>query len=467
MSSETAIYLQQVSKVFEIYNRPSDRLKQILWGHERKFYREFWAVKSVDMKVHRGETVGIVGRNGAGKSTLLQMICGTLKPTSGSLTVNGRVAALLELGSGFNPEFTGQENIFMYATILGLSREEILERYDSILAFADIGDFVNQPVKLYSSGMYARLAFAIAINVDPDILVVDEALSVGDEAFQRKCFAHIESLRRSGCTILFVSHAAGSVIELCDRAILMDHGERLLTGTPKAVVSRYQKLIYAPADQLDIIRDEIRQLDQGLIPDPSLTPQPTQSTYIRPAQADANLDEYFDPNLQSKSRVEYYKNGAEISNIRIENQDGSPVNVLLPNKQYRYRYDVTITRPAFGIRCGMMIKSVTGIELGGIVTHPIGHGLEYAAQGTQFTVSLDFWTVLNSGTYFFNAGIVGWINGQEEYLHRIVDAIAVCIPPRPDSITTGNYIDFSNGQAGLIEFFQARHPPSTSASLSS
>src|ERR1700754_4595403 len=211
MSSDISIRASHVGKVFPVYAKPHHRLMQMLSPSSAKhrWYREFTALRDVSFEVKKGETVGIVGRNGSGKSTLLQIICGTLSPTQGELQVHGRIAALLELGAGFNPDFTGRENVYLNGTVLGLSRQEIDGLFDDIAAFADIGEFIEQPVKSYSSGMYVRLAFSVAIHVTPDILVVDEALAVGDEAFQRKCFARIEKIRREGATILFVSHSAG------------------------------------------------------------------------------------------------------------------------------------------------------------------------------------------------------------------------------------------------------------------
>ena len=239
------IRVENLGKCYHIYDRARDRLKQALVPKLSKFirrsptapyYRDFWALKDVSFEVRQGETVGIIGRNGSGKSTLLQMIAGTLLPTTGTVGTKGRVVALLELGAGFNPEFTGVENVFMNATILGLNHKEVDNRFDRIAAFADIGEFIHQPVKHYSSGMYARLAFAVAINVEPDILVVDEALAVGDEPFQRKCFSRIEKIKNDGAAILFVSHSGNAVINLCDRAILLHKGERIYTGVPKRAV---------------------------------------------------------------------------------------------------------------------------------------------------------------------------------------------------------------------------------------
>lgn len=259
MSSEISIKAEGLGKTFPIYDKPHHRLLQMIApGPKDRWHRTFRALSDVSFEVHRGETVGIVGRNGSGKSTLLQLICGTLTPSEGVIWAHGRIAALLELGAGFNPDFTGRENVYLNGSLLGLTREQLDERFDDIVAFADIGEFVEQPVKSYSSGMYIRLAFAVAIHVTPDILVIDEALSVGDEAFQRKCFARIDAIRDAGATVLFVSHSAGTVIELCDRALLLDRGELIAQGTPKHVVSHYHKLIYAPADRRAEVRESIR-----------------------------------------------------------------------------------------------------------------------------------------------------------------------------------------------------------------
>jgi lipopolysaccharide transport system ATP-binding protein len=248
MSSDFAVRVETLSKCYHIYDRPHDRLLQMLARRRKKFYREFWALKNVSFEIKKGETVGIVGRNGGGKSTLLQMICGTLNPTAGNVQTNGRVAALLELGSGFNPEFTGRENIYLNASVLGLSNREIDERFDAIAAFADIGDFIEQPIKTYSSGMAVRLAFAVMAHVDADILVIDEALSVGDAFFTQKCMRFLHRFMKTG-TIIFVSHDTGAVANLCDRAILLNQGEISKIGTPKEVCEVYLASLYQ-ADQI-------------------------------------------------------------------------------------------------------------------------------------------------------------------------------------------------------------------------
>jgi lipopolysaccharide transport system ATP-binding protein len=243
MSSSLAIQAQNLGKAFQLYDRPIDRLKQMLMRGRRRYYKEFAALHDVSFELQKGEVLGLVGRNGAGKSTLLQLICGTLSPTTGKVSVHGRVAALLELGAGFNPEFTGKENIYLNASILGLSKAEIDERYDAIVEFSGIADFIHQPVKTYSSGMYVRLAFSIATSVDPDILIIDEALSVGDGAFARKSFDRIMRLKEKGATILFCSHSIYQIEALCTRALWLEKGVVRLIGDPSTVVARYQNFL--------------------------------------------------------------------------------------------------------------------------------------------------------------------------------------------------------------------------------
>ena len=239
MSSEVALKVADISKCYQIYARPQDRLMQSLWRGRRQFYREFWALHDVSFEVGKGEAVGIIGRNGSGKSTLLQIIAGTLSPTAGSVEVNGRIAALLELGSGFSPEFTGRENVYMNGAILGLGHREIERRFGEIEAFADIGDFIDQPVKTYSSGMLMRLAFAVSVNVEPEVLIIDEALAVGDMGFQFKCLDRLSRLIGSGATLLFVSHDLGLVKAFCRRAIYLANGQLRAAGAADEVAELY------------------------------------------------------------------------------------------------------------------------------------------------------------------------------------------------------------------------------------
>lgn len=238
-----AILAHHLSKCYQLYAQPKDRLKQLIWGQRRQYYRELWALREINLAIMPGEVIGIIGKNGSGKSTLLQLICGTLTPTTGKVEINGRLAALLELGAGFNPEFTGRENIWMNAAIIGLTQQEITDRIEQIIDFSEIRSFVDQPVKTYSSGMYVRLAFSIAISVDPDILIIDEALSVGDGAFARKSFNRIMQLRDSGKTILFCSHSLFQIESLCNRAFWINQGKLMAEGDVKQVVTAYQQFL--------------------------------------------------------------------------------------------------------------------------------------------------------------------------------------------------------------------------------
>jgi lipopolysaccharide transport system ATP-binding protein len=242
-----AIRVQDLGKRYEIYARPHHRLLQTLFRGRREFYREFWALRGVTLEIGRGETVGIIGRNGSGKSTLLQLIAGTLIPTEGTVSVVGRVAALLELGSGFNPEFTGRENVFLNGSILGLTMRETEQRFDAIAAFADIGEFIDQPIKMYSSGMVVRLAFAVAVHVEPDVLVVDEALSVGDTAFQSKCLSRVRMLQERGVAILLATHSEPMIIEYCDRVAYLDRGRLVIVGPTQKIVEFYANARVAQA----------------------------------------------------------------------------------------------------------------------------------------------------------------------------------------------------------------------------
>jgi lipopolysaccharide transport system ATP-binding protein len=462
MSSEIAIKAEGISKCYHIYDKPSNRLKQLLLPRmyrslhlqPRNYFNEFWALNGVSFEIRRGETVGIVGRNGSGKSTLLQIICGTLNPTAGQLTTSGRIAALLELGSGFNPEFTGRENVYMNGALLGLSRSEIDDRYEEIVQFADIGDFIDQPVKTYSSGMSVRLAFAVAINADPEILVVDEALSVGDELFQRKCFSRIEAIKKLGATILFVSHSGGTVIELCDRAILMDSGENLAIGEPKEIVGQYQKLLYAPSTSRAEMREKIRG---GLNGSGAASAMGSMATAVVDGAAFAGPiadnvngvshndgpESMFDPNLVPTSTLEYESQGATIGAARIETIDGKQVNNLVRGETYRYCYEVSFDAHATNVRFGMLIKTLSGVELGGSVSAAgFEDALSYVEPGSCYSVAFNFRCNLNPGVYFLNAGVVGCVRTDETYLHRLVDVAMFRVMNVPHSRTTG-IVDFA------------------------
>lgn len=442
MCSDVAIKVENLSKCFHIYDKPRDRLLQMLSRGHRQYFREFWALRDVSFVVKKGETVGVVGRNGSGKSTLLQIICGTLTPTSGQVQTNGRIAALLELGSGFNPDFSGRENVYMNAAVLGLSTEETDARFAEIEAFAEIGDFIDQPVKSYSSGMMVRLAFAVAINVDPQILIVDEALSVGDELFQRKCFARIEAIKASGATILFVSHSGSTVVELCDRAILLDSGDKLTEGVPKAVIGKYQKLLYAPTDKVDAIRAAISESAHVEVAPAVTALSAGSSENTAPGQATHELEEFFDPCLRSQSVLSYESHGVVIEPPQILNLAGEPVNCLKRGHAYRYTYQAHFSVGAASVRFGMMIKTLAGVELGGATSAvSLQDAITYIAQGSVVQVEFGFQCNLNPGTYFLNAGVLGTAGENETYLHRLLDACLFRVLPVTDNSATG-LVDF-------------------------
>lgn len=449
--TDIAIRIENLSKCYHVYDAPHDRLKQFVLPRlqrvagqaPRQYFREFWALNDVSLEVRKGETVGIIGRNGSGKSTLLQLICGTLSPTRGKVETYGRLAALLELGSGFNRAFTGRENVYMNASLLGLTKEEIDSRFGDIAAFADIGEFINRPVKTYSSGMMVRLAFSVAINVDPEILIVDEALSVGDELFQRKCFSRIESIRAKGATILFASHSGNTIVELCDRVVLMDSGEKLVVGLPKQTVGRYQKLIYAPADKRNGIREHIRNSDDRVIEaiheDSGSSCEDQSDSRITKEEL-----ERFDPNLKPSSTIEYESNGALIESPVVLTLSGNKVNNLVRGKTYRYSFTVRFIKSANDVRFGMLIKSVTGVELGGAESAlSIANAIQYVAANKRFRVEFLFNANLNAGIYFMNAGVLGQTENQSDgYLHRLVDIAMFRILPDDDNYATA-MVDFN------------------------
>lgn len=458
-SKDIAIHIQSLSKRYQIYDRPEDRLKQFIipklqrFTHQtpKNYFREFWALKDISFEVRKGETIGIIGRNGSGKSTLLQIICGTLASTTGSIQTAGRIAALLELGSGFNPEFTGRENVYLNGAILGFSREEIDSRFEAIIRFADIGDFIEQPLKTYSSGMYVRLAFATAINVDPSILIVDEALAVGDEAFQRKCFARIEEIKEKGGTILFVSHSTQTIVQFCDRAMLFDSGEMLLEGRPKMVVSQYQRLVNLTGKDAQLVKEQIRhradltsskEQESGR----AMTEMDSESVQnnreINKNCSPNNPVEYFDPHLVSKSKVDFENHGVEVRNLRLLNSKNEHVNVIELGRRYSCCYDVSFHQACQDVGFGIGIRNVSGFSFGGANYEQARQlRLESPSIGSCYSISFEFVCILLPGTYFINFGVIGSTEGERRYLARSTDGLLFRVAPQ-DTGTSGGYIDF-------------------------
>ena len=449
--TDVAISVQNLSKCYQIYENPRDRLKQfvmprmhrIAGNKPKQYFSEFWALKDVSFEIKKGETVGIIGRNGSGKSTLLQMICGTLNPTSGSVQTNGRIAALLELGSGFNPEFTGRENVYLNAAVLGLTEEEVDARFDDIAAFADIGQFIEQPVKTYSSGMLVRLAFAVQSTVDPDILIVDEALAVGDERFQRKCFARLEDLKNNGSSILFVSHSPQSIIELCDKTLFLDFGLRLMYDKAPKAIRAYQKLIYAPVEEQKKLVQEYRLTDAS----GEFTENINQTQSIGITEEPSK--DSFDSGLVPETTTIYLVQGAEIQSIQIFGSDNQVVNVLQPGGNYTFvvagRFLIDFT----GIFVGIHIRSVSGVVITGQRFPEEGRFLDHAEAGKSFKVMFTFKMDLLPGVYFVGGGI--WTSQEPSCAHRILDASMFRVVPLKSANSFG-YVDMLLKEPNFEQF---------------
>lgn len=436
LDSNIAISVQNLTKIYKLYDSPMDRLRESLHPLRKKYHHDYYALKEVSFEIKKGETVGIVGKNGSGKSTLLKLVTGVLSPSSGTVAVNGSVSALLELGAGFNAELTGLENIYFNGTLMGYSRNEINEKLDAILSFADIGEFVHQPVKIYSSGMFVRLAFAVAISVDPEILIVDEALAVGDEAFQRKCFSRIKDIQEQGKTILLVSHSTAMIVDLCSRAILFDQGELFLSGTPRPIVARYQRLLYTPGEKMAAIKEELRASSSynDTLEEMSVSPENLTQKL--------SLSAFYDPNLQPQSTVSYESRGAIISDARILSMDGKQVNVLIHGEEYTYTFTVSFEEDAYNVRFGTLIKTLTGFELGGMVSHTREDSIDFIEKGAVMQPHFGFRCSLLPGVYFMNAGVVGSINHTELPLHRIIDALMLKVQPATNKLVHG-IVNFS------------------------
>lgn len=436
--SDIAVKLENISKFYKLYNDPKDRLKEALNPFGRKYHRKFYALTDINLEIKKGEILGIVGRNGAGKSTLLKIISGVIQPNEGNIVLNGAISALLELGAGFNPDFTGMQNLYFSGTMMGFSREEMDKRINDITSFADIGDFIHQPLKTYSSGMQARLGFALAINIDPVILIVDEVLSVGDELFSRKCYAKMEEIFKAGCTVLFVSHDANTINEICSRAILLDNGEQILEGSPKLVTMHYQKLLYAKPGKQKEIRNEIIRLNKNeykkkksLKNVEKIKKKDNTETETRESQQEA----FYIPNFKPKSTMEYKNYDVVIHDAHIRKVDGKQVNALVVGEKYIFSYKVKFNIDAEKVIFGMKLKTVKGLEIEGTAEPGIpgkGKYIEKVCRGDQFNIDWQFDCVFIPGYYYINAGVYGTIDGFEGYLNRLVDCIVFKVQNVPE-----------------------------------
>lgn len=407
MSSEPepAIRATGVSKCYPVFERPSDRLKQMFASglhhvaglQARRFYTPFWALREVSLEVSRGECVGLIGRNGSGKSTLLQIITGMVAPTAGEVEVNGRVAALLELGSGFNPEFTGLENVYLNAALLGMRRSEVEAKLDDILSFADIGEFIRRPVKTYSSGMVVRLAFAVQAQIDPDVLIVDEALAVGDARFQAKCFARLKALRERGTSILLVSHSTEQIVTHCDRAVLLEHGQKVEDGAPRPVVNRYLDLLYG--------REPVAAAGGGETPGTPAVVLPELLKGFDPEFASRR-----EPRFESRPQYNRYEHRwgdrrAEIVDFALFAGDEAYPQVVRAKSvltcYVRYRFAAAIARPIFGIT----LKTAEGLTVYGTNTEMARLEKPLAPDLVGGVICCRFELNCARGDYFLSFGI--------------------------------------------------------------
>jgi lipopolysaccharide transport system ATP-binding protein len=416
MSSEPAIRAAGLGKCFRIYKSPADRLKQLLWRGRRQLFEEFWAVRDVSFEIRRGETVGIIGRNGSGKSTLLQMVCGTLSPTQGCVDVHGRVAAMLELGAGFNPEFTGRENIYLNGQILGLTQRELDARFDAIAAFADIGGFLDQPVKMYSSGMVVRVAFAVMAHIDADILVIDEALAVGDALFTQKCMRFLRAFRERG-TLLFVSHDTGAVNNLCQRALWLEQGRARMEGESKAVCEAYLEHLFE-----SLQGKSAAPTPRALAPARRSAPPVDQRLrYLNasPLRNDIEL-QTFDPGAAS-----FGKGGASVTDVTLNDDAGNRLAWVVGGETVTLTIRAVAARPLQRTIIGFFVRDRLGQNLFGDNTL-LASAKEPVRIDTGETIEARFvfdMPLLPVGDYSINVAIAEGDQGQHIQHQWIYDAL--------------------------------------------
>jgi len=413
--SEYAISVNNVSKMYKLYDKPMDRLKESLGFSREKKYHEHYALNDVSFTIKKGETLGIIGTNGAGKSTILKIITGVLSQTDGEVLVNGRISALLELGAGFNMEYSGLENVYLNGTMLGYSHEEIDGKLEAILAFADIGEFINQPVKTYSSGMFVRLAFAVAINIDPDILIVDEALSVGDVFFQAKCYRKFEEFKKMGRTLLFVSHDLGSVNKYCDRAILLNKGEKLAEGIPKEMIDLYKKVLVNQEGE-------------------------TQSEYIKEKETKAKdvkeikAKKLKKPFLLNPNVSEYGTKAVEIKDFTLLDSDKIATNTIEKFTEFSIKIQAQFNETVQEVIYAYTIKDLKGTDLTGTNTMYEKVDIEPLAAGETQEITFKQRMNLQGGEYLLSLGCTGYRNGEFEVHHRLYDICNISVVSTQDTV---------------------------------
>lgn len=422
--SEVAIRVDDVSKLYKLYDKPSDRLKESLGLTRKKLYKEHYALHNVSFDVKRGETVGIIGTNGSGKSTILKIITGVLNPSGGHVEIDGRISALLELGAGFNMEYTGIENIYLNGTMIGFSREEIDAKMQDILDFADIGDFVHQPVKTYSSGMFVRLAFAVAINIDPEILIVDEALSVGDVFFQTKCYKKFEDFKKMGKTILFVSHDLGSISKYCDRVVLLNRGKKLAEGTPKEMVSMYKRIM--------VNQDKAEEIAAHQMDMSSLEEEDEKE--IKEAACEGQWKNHYNLNPD----VDEYGNGAaEIEDFAIIDENGNYTNAIVKGTRFRLKSKVKFKQDVHDPIFTYTFKNIQGVAITGTNTMYEKKDVPLAKEGETYVATFEQDMFLQGGEYLLSMSCTGYRDGEFQVYHRLYDVCNVTVVS--DKNTVGFY----------------------------
>ncbi|MBP5193063.1 MAG: ABC transporter ATP-binding protein [Eubacterium sp.] len=411
--SEYAIRVKDVTKLYKLYDRNIDRLRDSL-GFGSGKYKEHYALRNLSFDINKGECIGIIGTNGAGKSTILKIITGVLTPTSGEVEIDGRVSALLELGAGFNMEYTGIENVYLNGTMMGFSKEEIDSRLQSILDFADIGEFVNQPVKSYSSGLFVRLAFAVAINIDPEILIVDEALSVGDVFFQAKCYKKFEEFKEAGKTIVFVSHDLSSIQKYCDKAILLDKGKKIGEGKPFQIIDLYKKAMVGMLDD-----DDTPQKNPG-----DETSSKSESKSERESESSGLMKDklQLNPDLQ-----EYGDRLIEIIDFAVVDGSGKITGTLMKGEEFTVKVKIRTNIPTSDPIVAVTIKDTKGTDISGTNTMFEGVNLGNMSPGDERTVSFTQNADMQGGQYILSLGCTRYENNDFRVYHRLYDVCSLAI----------------------------------------
>jgi teichoic acid transport system ATP-binding protein len=439
MNSEYAIRVEDVSKLYKLYDKPSDRFKEALGLTRKKKYHEHYALHHLSFDVKKGETVGIIGTNGAGKSTILKIITGVLSATEGNVEINGRISALLELGAGFNMEYTGIENIYLNGTMIGFSREEIEEKMEDILSFADIGDFVYQPVKTYSSGMFVRLAFAVAINIDPEILIVDEALSVGDAFFQAKCYKKFDDFKEAGKTVIFVSHDLSSISRYCDRVVLMNKGRKLSEGSPKDMINLYKKVMVGALQEKEEKTEEtsfaFEQKENLADPEGALGENTHTGKEKSFSEKKNEKKKLWKSHFQLNPNVDEYGDGrAEIIDFALVDENGMLSSSIMKGGRFTIKSKVAfhsrISNPIFTYT----IKNLQGLAITGTNTMYEKESIGWAEEGDIYLASFEQEMNLQGGEYLLSISCTGYENGDFCVYHRLYDVLNITVISQKDTV---------------------------------